>query len=410
MARFKLGICGAGLFASRFIPLFQAHPLVDEVVLADVEIERARKMAAEFGVSRVYGSLDELCETDVDAIAIFTQRQLHGPQVVQVLDSRKHVYSAVPIAQTLDEIRDIVDKVEEKRLIYMTGETSYYYPSAIYCRDRYRRGDFGRFVYGEGQYLHDMSHFYESFRRSGGPEWKRVAGLPPMHYPTHSVSMVLSVTGARAVQVSCLGVRDDHEDGIFKKGGNLWDNPFSNETALMRTSDGGMLRINELRRVGWNGNASVLMSLYGTQSCFEEQANGQVWVTLERDEMEDLTEMLACDEIGTRSREPTAEPVGPDEFHGGLSRVHPVERLPKEFAGLSSGHLGSHQFLVDDFAKAVASGKLPPNHVWAAARYCAPGLVAHQSALLGGQLLDIPDFGDPPDGWEVLDSHEDVAA
>ena len=31
-----------------------------------------------------------------------------------------------------------------------------------------------------------------------------------------------------------------------------------------------------------------------------------------------------------------------------------------------------------------------------AARYLVPGLVAHESALRGGELLEIRDFGDPP--------------
>jgi len=34
--------------------------------------------------------------------------------------------------------------------------------------------------------------------------------------------------------------------------------------------------------------------------------------------------------------------------------------------------------------------------VWAAARYCLPGIVAHESAKRNGELLDVPDLGDPP--------------
>jgi hypothetical protein len=65
--------------------------------------------------------------------------------------------------------------------------------------------------------------------------------------------------------------------------------------------------------------------------------------------------------------------------------------------------LGSHQFLADDFIKAVVTNTLPPNHVWAAARYCLPGLVAHQSSLQGGEMLPVPDLGDPPADWALLD-------
>ena len=33
-----------------------------------------------------------------------------------------------------------------------------------------------------------------------------------------------------------------------------------------------------------------------------------------------------------------------------------------------------------------------------------PGLIAHQSALKDGESMDVPDFGDPPAGQDVLDS------
>ena len=85
-----------------------------------------------------------------------------------------------------------------------------------------------------------------------------------------------------------------------------------------------------------------------------------------------------------------------DGTHLGVAAVHPVERLPREFAGLPNGHAGSHQFLVDDFVKSCISGDLPSNNVWDAARYVLPGLIAHESALQGGALLPIPDLGDPP--------------
>jgi hypothetical protein len=81
-----------------------------------------------------------------------------------------------------------------------------------------------------------------------------------------------------------------------------------------------------------------------------------------------------------------------------VSPVHPIERLPKEFAGLPSGHAGSHQFLVDDFVRACVDRAIPPNNVWAAARYAIPGIVAHESAMRGGELREVPDLGDPPTG------------
>lgn len=47
------------------------------------------------------------------------------------------------------------------------------------------------------------------------------------------------------------------------------------------------------------------------------------------------------------------------------------------------------------------------HHIWAAARYNIPGFVAHESALRNGELLEIPDLGDPPPGRRFLE--EDLA-
>ncbi len=397
---FSIGVSGVGRFAPGFISLFKAHPLVDDVCVADLRRDRADRAAAERGLDRAFGSHEEMCKSDVDAVAIFSQRHLHGPMTIEALDAGKHVYCAVPISQSIEEIEAIVERVKSSRLIYMTGETSYYYPSTVYCRERFAAGDFGEFVYGEGQYLHDMVDFYNSFRHSGGSDWRRVAGIPPMYYPTHSTSMILSVTGAHATHVSCLGRVDNHDDGIFRSGANLWDNVFSNESALMRTSDGGALRINEFRRIGWHGIGSVQMSMFGTRGCFEEQANSQVWSNLENRQVHDLTETLQVNRERADS-EHAADSLSRD-LAAGFSSVHATDRLPAEFEGLPNGHLGSHQFLVDDFVRGVDSGLLPPNHVWNASRYCIPGLVAHESAKRGGAQIEIPDLGDPPADWNEL--------
>ena len=387
----KIGLCGMGRFGRVFLPLFKAHPEVEEVVVADLLADRAESAASEHDVRRVMGSLDEVCDSDVDAVALFTQRQLHGPQALQALEAGKHVYSAVPMGITLEEIESIVRAVEGTGLCYMTGETSYYYPATIYCRQRFEAGDFGRFVYAEAQYLHDMSHFYLSFQHSGGPEWRQVAGFPPMYYPTHSVSMALGVTGARATHVSCLGLRDNHEDGIFRVGANHWDNEFSNESALMRTSDGGVIRINELRRVGYHGANSVYMSFFGSEGAFEQNATSSCWVDAGAGPAEEVTGLLACRKGADRPPDGVGE-----EFFMGVSDVHPVDRLPESFRGLPNGHYGSHQFLVDDFVRAWKEGSKPPCNAWASAGWCIPGIVAHRSATREGEMLEIPDLGCGP--------------
>jgi predicted dehydrogenase len=396
----KVGMVGVGSFAQSFIPLFKAHPLVDEVVLCDLDAEKLQRNREKHGIARTCPSLDALCDSDVDAAVIITQNWLHAPQATQALRAGKHVYSAVPTGITVDETTTLVETVQASGKIYMLGETSYYYPAVLLCRERFRRGEFGEIVYAEAEYYHDWDHgLYTVMQERGGERWREFAGGPPMHYPTHSTSQILSITGARMTHVSCQGFVDRAADGIYGAEANRWGNPFSNESALFRMSDGSACRINEFRRIGHPG--AVRMRLFGTAASFESGIAGATWATKDRQACVSLDDLLACKGMPARPRGTPAEVMdavtADDSTHRGVAAVHPVERLPREFVGLPNGHAGSHQFLVDDFVQACVSGRTPPNNVWQAARYALPGIVAHESALQGGALLEVPDCGEPPD-------------
>lgn len=389
----KLGICGVGSFATSFIPLFKAHPAVDALTLCDLDAAKLQHQAAQFDITRTCPSLDELCQSDVDAIALFTQNTLHGPQAVQALRAGKHVYSAVPSAIAMDEVAELVKAVEETRNIYMIGETSYYYPCAIYCRERFRKGDFGHVVYGEAEYYHDMDHgLYDVAKWRFGDDWKKFAGGPPMFYPTHSTSMIVSVTGAHATHVSCLGYVDRHEDNLYRAGVNIWDNTFSNETALCRMSDGSVARFNEFRRIAASGER---LRLYGTEGSYEEESGHRVWVG-KHDGLHDLTQELSCRDVPAHEVIGNMAKIQDGTTHKSVSTVHPVHELPREFINLPNGHNGSHQFLAHEFVTSCVNGTLPANNVWQAARYLVPGLIAHESAKRGGEMLAVPDLGDAP--------------
>ena len=252
----SLGIVGLGAFGSSFADLFMSHPLVDRIALCDREPDRIARFAdleywqGKFNPRDAYSSLDDICASDVDAVALFTQHWLHAPQAVQAMEAGKHVYSAVPIV-TLpdgDEILDwcarLVETAERTGQLYMLGETTYYRPEAIYCRRRAAAGDFGSFVYSEGEYHHDVDSPGSNLRRviehrlasAAGQEWvtknqsykDRGVQSGPMHYPTHSTSGPMSVMNARANKVCAWGYANRTNDPYFKDQGDA----FSNETAL----------------------------------------------------------------------------------------------------------------------------------------------------------------------------------
>ena len=394
MSQLKIGVLGAGTFAHRFVPLWQAHPLVTSVSVAERMPERREAMVEKHGVTEMVETFEELLASDVDAIAIFSQRWTHAPFALQALRAGKHVYSAVPAAVTLEQLDELVKTVEETGQLYLMGETSYYHAETVFCRKQYRRGLFGRFVYAEAGYHHDMEHgFYPPYQVANGPGWEQFASFPPMLYPTHSVGHMLSVTGGRMAKVSCFGQVDQHEDGIFDQELSYFDNDFSNECALFHTADGGMCRANEFRRV--TGGCPLVV--HGTRGAFRDRR----WHNHDQTTVDLSAELTAAP--GRKPDDWEQRQGAQADFFAGVAPLHDYERLPHEFDGLPNGHGGSHQFLADDFAKACARGQQPVLNVWTAASFCAPGIIAHESAKRGGEVLPVPDFGTPPAGVTIMD-------
>ena len=390
--KLRLAVIGGGQFSSSFIHLFQAHPFVEEVALVELNPERRASIAAKFSIKQTFASLSELWDSDFNAVAIFTPRWTHAQIALEAIQNGRHVYTAVPMGITQEEISQLVEASIKTKLTYFMAETSFYYPAVVFSRKKFAEGQMGKFVYGEGEYLHDMSHgFSEAYAANGGDDWKSTASFPPMLYSTHSVSTILSVTGAQATSVTCIGLKDTAGDGIFDSNVSMWKNDQSNQIALFETSDGGVMRIAELRRVGTAPlESTVRMSIFGTEGSFEQQVGYASWAT--KNSFDIIT-----DEIGTFSDVENPYSLKPDYippnlWNGGFARVHDRSQLPKEFVGLSNGHGGSHQFMVDDFVMDAVGERKAPMNVIDAARFTIPGVLAHQSAQIAGQKLQIPQY------------------
>jgi predicted dehydrogenase len=396
---FSIAMIGSGQFSGSFAHLFHLHPGVTTVYAVDTLPERANELVSRYGLAGTFPSVgDALTSKDVDAVAIFTQRWSHGPLVTQALRAGKHVYSAVPMAISAEEIGAIIDAVRETGLTYMMGETSHYNPAVVYARAMIEGGEFGRLFYAEGDYLHDMDlGFYDAYKFSGGDAWKATASYPPMLYSTHSIGGILGAWNTHATSVSAIGVVDDRGDGVFDREVSMFDNDFSNMTGLFEVAGGGSFRVNEFRRVGYPSFIrESRFRWFGTEATFE-----QMTTTATRQDKSGVTDVSEAIEPrkATEGELAGLENISPtlrDAFLSGMAPVHDPSPLPQEFAGAPNGHEGAHHFLANDFVTAVNNSTLPPVNAWQAARYTLPGVYALESARRGGERLPIDDFGDAP--------------
>ncbi len=418
--KMKVAVIGCGRFAKNFVPLFKAHPVVEKVYVCDLDKSRAEDYSRKFDVDIIDSFEDALSSEEINAVAIFTQRFQHGSMVIESLKAGKHVYSAVPCSVDIDEIIEIEKLVRETRLTYSMGETGFYRAPAIFLRKEYEKGTFGNFAYAEAQYNHDLKNMIQPFKSSGKEDWKKFAGIPPMYYPTHSTAMVLStMPGVYAKKVMALGFEGSPRTDIYGKDGqNFYNNPFSNTAMMLELSNGGIARISENRCIGWRAPETYVSQYFGTDGGYEfSVAKHHLAVWDKEDEkanpdgpvkviMKDVTKDLMPEEIYKDICENYDEAIQKIADGAGfydVSPIQPVERLPKEYKAIHNGHNGTHHFLIDDFCRAYETGKLSPTNIWQVARWNIPGLLAHQSALKGGEAIDVIDLGNPPEDWEVLD-------
>lgn len=367
LPKVRLGVIG-GRFGCGFE--FHEHPACVVAAVSDLRPERRQALMTTYGCDKSYESLEKLLlDPTIDAVFIATEAPNHVLHCIAALNAGKHVLCAVPAAMTLEECQQLVDAVERTGLTYMMAETSYWQQPTISARKFYEAGDFGDLYQVTSAYRH--AGLESLFVEDGKPTWRH--GFPPMHYPTHCTAHLIGVTGDRLTAVTCQGWGDKSAAIVD----NPYNNPFWNESAQFRTRDGRNFIVEVWwagahaggERAKWFGDRMSFLSAngYGTGPVIVR--NGA------QTELDDGGFVRAAAQI-----EPYAQPHWWDS-----------DLLPPPLRH-DSGHEGSHCFITHEFIDAIQNQRRPAVDVYEAVAYTAPGIVAHQSALKGGEQLSIPSF------------------
>ena len=116
--RLKIGLIGAGVFASYHAQKLSHHPRVNFTGVVDQSGKRAADLAAKHGVSRV--SLTDLLEMS-EAVIIASPASTHKTMSEQALDAGCHCLIEKPIATAEDDAANIVQLAKSKNAIVQVG-------------------------------------------------------------------------------------------------------------------------------------------------------------------------------------------------------------------------------------------------------------------------------------------------
>ncbi|NPV46415.1 MAG: Gfo/Idh/MocA family oxidoreductase [Armatimonadetes bacterium] len=312
------------------------------------------KMVAEF---------EELLAMQPDAVVVASNGRMQCQHACQALEAGCHVLSEVPGAFTLEEWVRIRDTVQRTGNQYMLGENCSFLNFIRYWRKWIAAGQYGEMSLAEAEYLHYLPHtltnadgrfFTPSEARQQGlrglvPTWR--ADQPPIQYLTHDLGPLLEVLDDRVMSVTCRSGPWRCPEAPLRPDGQI---------ALFTTEKGLLIQI--LVTLNTVRPSEHRYRLFGTGGSLE-------WSWYE----------------GFCRR-----------FLAGMEESKGWERVDIAVATSETdkqmGHGGMDVNLARHFVWALHRGKTVPIDVYRSIEYSLPGIIAAQSADLGGTPLAVPDL------------------
>lgn len=368
----KLNIAIVGLgFGAEFIPIYQRHPNTNMYAICQRTEEKLNAIGDAFGIEKRYISFEDLlADPAVDVVHINSPIHNHAEQSLKALNAGKHVACTVPMATSVEECKAIVEATRRTGKKYMMMETVVYSREFLYVKELYEKGELGKVQFLKASHQQDMD---------GWPGYW--PGLPPMHYATHCVGPVAGLLKLQAEYVSCFG-----SGTIREELHQHYNSPFAIESAHIKFKDSDLsaLVYRSLFDVARQYRESF--EVYGSKKSFE-------WSLIEHEEHVVHTAKKPEPEIPEKVTVPDYAHYLPEEIQvfttGGVYDTDENQHL--SFLQ-GSGHGGSHPHLVHEFVSAIVEDRDPFPNAEQSANWTSVGILSHESALKGGEIIYIPDF------------------
>ncbi len=368
--KINIAIIGLG-FGAEFIPIYQRHPNANLVAICQRNPDKLKEIGDAFGIEKRYTAYDELLkDPDIDAVHINTPIPDHGIQSIKGLMAGKHVACTVPMATTVAECEEIVRLTQETGLTYMMMETVVYAREFLYMKELYEQGELGKIQFLKASHQQDMD---------GWPNYW--PGLPPMYYATHCVGPVLGLTRGEAEYVSCFGSGTIREELI-----EFYNSPYAVQTTHIkfRNSDLSAHIYRSLFDVARQYRESF--EVYGSKKSVE-------WPLIEGHPLVVHTAKKPEPEIPQEVESPDFAKLLPPEIQRFTTQgVYDADDHQHLSFTQGAGHGGSHPHLVHAFLDALVTGSSPYPNAKQSANITCVGLLAHESAKQGGELIRLPEF------------------
>jgi predicted dehydrogenase len=201
MKTWNAAVIGAGFIGRVHMEAIRRLGHIRIRALTDPEIDKAKRLGAEFSVDRVEAEFAAILEDpSIDAVHICTPNHLHFPAARAALEAGKHVLCEKPLATSAADAQALVALAATSGRRAALCHNLRYYPVVQHIRQLCASGEWGEILVVQGTYsqdwlLYDTDWNWRVTSAQGGPS-RAMADIG-----SHWFDMAEHVTGLR---VSCL--------------------------------------------------------------------------------------------------------------------------------------------------------------------------------------------------------------
>lgn len=215
----KVGIAinGAGWVAHAHARSWLKHPQARIVSVSDIRRERAREMAAEFGLDcAIRDNFDEvLADPRVDVVDVCSPSHLHARQGIAAAQAGKHVLVEKPMALTMEENRALREAVAKAGVKSLTSFVLRWNPAVQTIKSLVDSGAVGKVFFIGTDYWHGIKPTHHAWDLHNK---RKTAGNAMLLAGCHAVDALRWLTGDEAVEVEAVG---NNQKGLFEYDANV---------------------------------------------------------------------------------------------------------------------------------------------------------------------------------------------
>jgi myo-inositol 2-dehydrogenase/D-chiro-inositol 1-dehydrogenase len=263
--KLKLGIIGAGRIGRVHAETLAFRiPQAEVLMVSDVRLEAAKKLAADFQVPKAFEDYHEILnDKEIQAVLICSSTDTHSRISIEAAQAGKHIFCEKPVDLDLAKIEAALDAVKKAGVKFQVGFNRRFDPNFKHIGDLIRQEKIG------------VPHIVRITSRDPGPpppEYVKVSGGMFLDMTIHDFDMARYIINDEVEEVMAWG--QNLIDPEIKKAGDI-------DTAVvtLKYKSGALCTIDNSRKAvyGYDQRLEVL----GSRGCLitsnNKPNNTQLW-------------------------------------------------------------------------------------------------------------------------------------